>query len=117
MRVKLRPDKFREPDLAFMLDEHASRKNNEFWDGADLVIEVVNEDNPNRDLRIKRGDYAEAGIPEYWIVDPRTKTVTVLRLENGMYLTHAEATGMGKVESALLAGFGAEVEEVFAAAK
>jgi Uma2 family endonuclease len=117
MRVRLREGKFREPDLAFMLNEHAVRKNNEFWDGADLVIEVVSEDNPNRDLRIKRQDYAEAGIPEYWIVDPRTKTVTVLKFENGMYLTHAEVTGMGKVESAILSGFVAEVEEIFAAAK
>lgn len=33
----------------------------------------------------KRLDYAEAGIPEYWIVDPRYETGTVLTLAGGEY--------------------------------
>ena len=36
----------------------------------------------------KRADYAEAGIPEYWIVDPRDETVTVLALEGDAYVGH-----------------------------
>src|SRR5271170_7194366 len=73
LRVRLRSGKFREPDVVFMLAEHAQRVGNEFWDGADLVMEVVSEDDPGRDLQTKREEYAEAGIPEYWIVDPQTK--------------------------------------------
>ena len=38
------------------------------------------------DLVDKRRDYAEAGIPEYWIVDPRGETITVLGLRRGAYL-------------------------------
>ena len=115
LRVKLRDGKFREPDVLFMLQRNITRAANEFWDGADLVMEVVSEDNPRRDLEIKRGDYAEAGIPEYWIVDPKSKSVTVLKLEGKQYVTHAEAVGGGVVESALLMGFNVDVASVFAA--
>ena len=45
-----------------------------------LVVEVIGEDDPERDLVTKRLEYAQAGIPEYWIVDPRTDTIDVLRL-------------------------------------
>jgi Uma2 family endonuclease len=116
LRVRLRPGKFREPDVLFMLAEHASRIGNEFWDGADLVMEVVSEDDPGRDLQIKREEYAEAGIAEYWIVDPRTRTITVLRLESGQYVQQSEARASGIVRSSLLDGFAVDVRDVFAAA-
>ena len=49
--------------------------------GADLVIEVVSDQGRPRDLEIKRQEYAQAGIPEYWIVDPQLEQITVLALE------------------------------------
>jgi Uma2 family endonuclease len=117
LRVKLRDGKFREPDVMFMLQRNIARAGNEFWDGADLVMEVVSQDDPKRDLEIKRGDYAEAGIAEYWIVDPRSKTVTVLKLDGKQYVVHAEAKGNGVVQSALLAGFSVDAASVFAAGR
>jgi len=36
-RVRLWPGKYREPDVVFMLTEHASRRHERFWEGADLV--------------------------------------------------------------------------------
>jgi len=116
LRVRLRSGRFREPDVVFMLAEHAQRVGNEFWDGADLVMEVVSEDDPGRDLQTKREEYAEAGIPEYWIVDPRLRTATVLKLEEGRYVTHSEARDAGIVRSSLLDGFTADVGAIFAAA-
>ena len=68
--VRLRAGKFRQPDIVFMLTEHAERLGEDFAKGADLVVEVVSEDR-RRDLEIKVAEYAAAGIPEYWIVDPR----------------------------------------------
>jgi len=44
------------------------------------VVEIVSPDDPDRDLVEKVADYAEAGIPEYWIVNPNTATISVLRL-------------------------------------
>ena len=38
------------------------------------------------DLVRKRSNYAEAAIPEYWIVEPTTETITVLTLAGGAYV-------------------------------
>ena len=64
--------------------------------GADLVAEVVSPDNPDRDLVTKRSDYAEAGIPEYWIADPRNETITVLKLSSAA--SAASRTGESRIE-------------------
>ena len=72
VRVRLWPGKFREPDVLFMRAEHAGRITEEYWEGADLVMEVVSsgDEDRRRDLKTKREEYAQARIPEYWIVDP-----------------------------------------------
>lgn len=119
LRVKLRTGKFREPDIVFMLNGNRSRIGEEFWDGADLVIEVVSEDEPQRDLIVKRTEYAEAGIPEYWIVDPRAsfESITVLRLAGNQYDVHGRHTAGTVAASHLLPGFSADVSAVLNAAK
>jgi Uma2 family endonuclease len=43
----------------------------------DLVAEVLSPSNPEQDTDIKRGAYARAGVPEYWIVRPRSRDVLV----------------------------------------
>ncbi len=80
-RVRLSSGKFREPDVVFMLHENRDRRNSQYWQGADLVIEVVSEDDPKRDLETKRVEYAQSGISEYWIVDPRDRSIRVLILQ------------------------------------
>ena len=50
-----------------------------------LVVEVVSTNDPARDYRHKRSEYAVRGIPEYWIVDPAQKKVTILTLIEGFY--------------------------------
>ena len=112
--IRIRPGRFRTPDVVFMLTSHAERLGEHYAHGADLVMEVLATDR-NRDLVQKREDYAEAGIPEYWIVDPRDRRVTVLRLEGGEYLVHGEFGLGGRATSVLLSGFGVDVREVFAA--
>jgi len=85
LRLQIRSGKFREPDLLLVLSAKDPRRQNRFWLGADLVVEVVSEEKPERDLVDKRGDYAEGGISEYWIVNPQTQTVTVLQLIGNSY--------------------------------
>jgi Uma2 family endonuclease len=113
LRLRIRSRKFREPDLLLLVSARDPRRQNRFWTGADLVLEVVSPDKPHRDLVEKRGDYAEGGVPEYWIVNPEDETVTVLRLEGAAY---AE-TGMFRrgqlAVSATLSGFAVEVNAVF----
>ncbi len=50
-----------------------------------LVIEIVSPESRIRDYRYKRSEYSVVSIPEYWIVDPEKKKVTVLLLVEGLY--------------------------------
>jgi len=45
-----------------------------------IVIEIVSPGNPENDYVRKVNAYAAIGIPEYWIVDSRHRTVTFLQL-------------------------------------
>lgn len=114
-RVRVSAAKYREPDVVFMLYSHRQRRGEQFWDGADLVIEVVSEDDPLRDLETKRVEYAEAGIAEYWIVDPRDRTISVLTLEAGadQYREAGRYVDGQRVSSVLLEDFQVEVKSVF----
>ncbi len=56
-----------------------------------LAIEVVSPSNPSNDLFIKRKAYAQYNIPEYWIVDRRDESLSVLQLKgNGEYRAAAK---------------------------
>jgi Uma2 family endonuclease len=112
LRVRVAPGRFREPDLVLLLDVNDPRNQNAFWLGADLVVEIVSPDYVERDTVIKRADYAEAGIPEYWIVNPEEATITVLKLDDGVYMTHG-VFGRGETAtSALLTGFTVSVDAI-----
>ncbi len=112
LRVQIRPDKFREPDIVLLCDANDHRRQNRYWLGADMVVEIVSPDNPERDTQVKRVDYAEAGIQEYWIVDPDQETITVLWLEAGTYVEHGIFARGDIAASVLLAGFAISVAAV-----
>jgi len=114
--VRLRAGKYREPDVLFISSAHAARLRNEYAEGADLVMEVVSSDR-QRDLVRKRREYALAGIPEYWIVDPERETITVLALDGDRYAEHGVFTRGDTAASKLLPGFGVSVDETFEAGK
>lgn len=113
LRLQIRPGKYREPDLLLLLAASDPRNQNAYWLGADLVVEIVSADNPERDTVTKRDDYAEAGIPEYWIVNPLDETITVLTLDGETYREHGVFRRGEQADSLLLAGFGVEVDAVF----
>lgn len=113
LRLQIREGKYREPDLLLVLDADDPRRQNAYWLGADLVVEVVSKDDPERDTRAKRADYAEAKIPEYWIVNPEDETLTVLRLEGQQYVEHGVFRRGDTATSVLLPGFGVQVDQVF----
>jgi Uma2 family endonuclease len=119
MRVYLDPNKYREPDIVFNSTERHAKSNKRFYQGADLVIEIVSEDADSRarDIEQKSSDYAEGGIPEYWIVDPQEKTITVRALAGDAYRPHGIFREGEAANSQLLAGFLVDVSSVFQAAK
>jgi Uma2 family endonuclease len=113
LRLRIRPGKFREPDVLLLLAADDPRRQDAYWLGADLVVEIVSPDNPVRDTVDKRRDYAEAGIPEYWIVNPLDETITVLALQGTAYATHGVFRRGEQATSVLLAGFRVSVDDVF----
>jgi Uma2 family endonuclease len=75
-----------QPDVFVVLKEHRNRVMETRIVGApDLVIEIASPSTARHDLGRKLDTYALAGIPEYWIVIPGSKTVEVLVLEDGLY--------------------------------
>lgn len=110
--VRVEGVRYREPDVMFMSAANDARRHVQYWVGADLVMEVVSEDR-RRDLADKRLDYAAAGIPEYWIVDPLLRTITVLTLAGDAYAEAGVYAAGGTAASVLLAGFAMAVDDVF----
>jgi Uma2 family endonuclease len=113
LRIRLKADKFREPDIAFMLKENADQITDGFWSGADLVMEVVSgtKKDRRRDLVVKRKEYAKAGIAEYWIIDPEEERITVLRLSGKRYVVHGNFDKGAQATSHLLPGLSVNVPE------
>ena len=116
LRVRTQRRKSREPDVAFLKAENAKRRKRLYWESADLAVEVVSEDEPNRDWVRKKKEYAAAGISEYWIADPRDKTLTIFTLDAGA--TEYREAGRYREEdtapSILLDGLTLDVTAVFA---
>jgi Uma2 family endonuclease len=113
--VQLTPRKYREPDIVFLRPERIKALRGQPA-GADLVAEVVSEgeESRERDYVEKRREYAEAGIAEYWIVDPQQRKVTVLTLRGTDYREHGVYCVGDTATSALLPKFQVEVKDLFA---
>ena len=113
LRLQIRLGKFREPDLLLMLSATDQRRQNRFWLGADIVLEVVHEDKPERDIIEKRSDYAEGRVPEYWIVNPMTQTINVLMLRGDTYVEAGIYKRGECTKSSLVPDFSVSVTEIF----
>jgi Uma2 family endonuclease len=74
------------PDFFVVLAE-ALRRGGSALDPADivLIVEVLSPGNRGRDLVLKRYEYAAAGIPTYWIVDPADRLMRVFELDGDAY--------------------------------
>lgn len=71
--MKATPDSpAREPDIFFVAREHRDRLTEDRLVGpADLIVEIISDDSVSRDRSRKFYEYQEAGVREYWIIDPR----------------------------------------------
>jgi Uma2 family endonuclease len=52
-----------------------------------LVVEILSPSNKKHDTKTKFELYEEAGVPEYWIIDPEAQTLSVNLLIDGKYQT------------------------------
>ncbi len=113
LRIRVAPDRIREPDVVFLTTKRIPKNLITPPDGADLVMEIVSpgDDSRKRDLIKKRRDYANAGIAEYWIVDPEASTITVLSLNDTKYEQVGKFKSGQSAVSRLLTGFEIDVTE------
>ena len=116
IRVQIRPQKIRMPDVVFLHTEHFEKRHNRIWQGIDLTMEVVSEDSKDRlrDYQQKLADYAEAQVAEYWIVDPELRKVVVFQLRDGQYVEQGEFSPGAEATSLLLTDFKIDVRALFA---
>lgn len=112
-RVPRRRNDYRYPDVIASADRAGFGP--DMATAATLVIEVLSPgaENRDRDLREKRADYAEAGVPEYWVVDPDARTLLQLRLADGVY-EEVGTFGVGEtVASTAARGVSVSVTDLF----
>jgi Uma2 family endonuclease len=114
-----------EPDLVVICDP--SKIDSRGCNGApDLVIEILSPSTSHKDRMLKFNLYLKAGVREYWIVDPETKSVQVHVLDRGRYITSAygvyDPETMGEDERryvpdtapvAVLPGFSIDLKTIF----
>jgi len=111
-KLRIPGRKFREPDVIYLTPQQDKASNDDFTDKAELVIEIVSPDDPDRDYVVKREEYALAQVPEYWVVDWTEKQVLVLRLENGTYVEHGRFGPGQQVRSHLFPALTVDVDEI-----
>jgi len=109
-----------EPDVAFWRKEIADeiKPGMNVYPTPDLVVEVLSpgSENMKRDTEIKFVDYAAHRIPEYWIVDPKKKTVEQYLLSESSpdeYELYKKAVLTDSIESVTLTGFNIPVKAIF----
>jgi len=75
-----------EPDVAYVGPERVGLiGEGGMRGGPDIAVEIVSRESRHRDYDLKRQLYEEAGVSEYWIIDPIQKRVEFLLLEQGRY--------------------------------
>lgn len=88
-----------QPDICVVCDQ--SKLDKQGCNGApDLVVEILSPGNSTREMNQKFELYQTAGVPEYWIVDPANRIVSVFVLDDeGTYYGLRPRTVEEKLES------------------
>jgi Uma2 family endonuclease len=114
LRVQSDTVQYREPDIVYLTPEQNKQSGEAFTRAAELVAEVVSQDDPSRDYATKREEYAAAAIPEYWILDPAARQILVLGLEGANYVERGKYGPGQRAASHHLPGFGVAVDDMLA---
>ena len=105
MHVILAPHLHYEPDLCFIRKQRETIVKEKFIDGPpDLIIEVISESNRTHDTVVKFQNYAQHGVAEYWLVDPRDNEISTWRQDGDEYRLLGRALPGGRVVTEVLSG-------------
>jgi Uma2 family endonuclease len=76
----------------------------------DLAIEIISPNDSYSDVRQKVQWYLQDGVRQVWVIDPKTKTVTIHEGNHGQELTDDQALDGGEI----LPGFSIHIAALFA---
>ena len=106
-----------QPDVPFIANQRKPAADIQIFEGApDLIVEVISPGSARLDRHIKFGVYEQAKVREYWIADPKTKSVEVFSLPaSGAEYARLGHFGPGeKIKSAVLTDLELPVDGLFA---
>ncbi len=96
----------RESDLLFVAAEHLHRLRDTYLDGpADLAVEIISPESVGRDRGDKFYEYEQAGIPEYWLLDPQARRAEFYQLDAAGVYQLIAPDQEGIYHSAVVPGF------------
>lgn len=76
----------RQPDIMVVLGNNRENLTETHLDGAaDICVEVVSEGSIETDRGTKFAEYQQAGVREYWLIDPISEETLFYRLTGGVY--------------------------------
>jgi Uma2 family endonuclease len=103
-----------EPDILFVKRERLAIVGERYVEGApNLIVEILSPSNAAYDVETKFQVYQDAGVPEYWLVNPWEKTVTIHHLVNGVYTSAGQYGVEERVTSHELTGFTLSMQSLF----
>ena len=104
-----------QPDIVVILPGWSGNLPRRGIEGApDLIIEVLSPSNRGHDLLTKRSLYAQAGVREYWMVDPEARTIEILTLDRDALHLVSAASGSDTPLSPLLGTLAITAADIFA---
>lgn len=90
-----------QPDIVFITTKNlASLKDNGVYGAPDFVIEIISPSTEKLDSTTKKAAYENAGVMEYWLVNPKSKIASGFQLVKGKF--EALGKSKGKLASPLL---------------
>jgi Uma2 family endonuclease len=112
--VRLTPFDIVQPDLIVLSAgvERLRGDQQTVENAPNVVIEIISRGSGRTDRVRKMALYARSGVPEYWIVDPFERAITVNVLEGQRYVV-ADSDASGRTDSQSLPGMTLDPAEVF----
>ncbi len=103
-----------QPDVLFIKAERWPTTEVKFFEGApDLVVEVISPSSVRTDRDIKFAVYEQAGIAEYWLIDPKAQLVEIYTLSAGKYALLGQFVNDEVIQSNVLAGLNMVARSLF----
>ncbi len=104
-----------QPDVLFLNNKQKPVGALQSFEGSpSLIVEVISLGSIRIDRKVKFDAYEQAGVQEYWLVDPKTRSIEIYTLSSGEYALLGQYTGDEFVESKVLIGITLATQSLFA---